>query len=258
MQITVQRVRHRWSERAGFVLNRPRGTQDYVLLHFLSPVELRFSGQAFHADKGSLIVFSPHTPHGFDAQEPLLHDWIRLTGDVAEMMNEYALKTDTLYQLDESAMVSEIIALMESEFFAQRPYCSQLLQLKLNEMFIRLSHAVNHSQPKLRVSSEIAEHLREMRMSILAAPWRPWSVAELAQRVSLSQSRLHALYKAVFGISPRQDLILIRIEKAKTLLQNGASVASAAEQLGYSNVYHFIRQFKQVTGTTPGLFAKHL
>lgn len=256
MQLVVHRVRHRWSEREGFVLNRPRGTQDYVLLHFLSPVDLTFSGQTIRADKGSFIVFSPHTPHSFAAQGALLHDWVRLSGDVTETMRSCALSTDTLYQMDESAMVSEIIAFMESEFFAQKPYCSQLLQIKLQEMFIRVSHAVNHSQPKLRVTGEVAEHLREARMTILAAPWRPWSVAELAQRVSLSQSRLHALYKAVFGISPRQDLILIRIEKAKTLLQSGASVASTAEQLGYSNVYHFIRQFKQVTGTTPGLFSK--
>jgi uncharacterized lipoprotein YddW (UPF0748 family) len=66
----------------------------------------------------------------------------------------------------------------------------------------------------------------------------------------------HAVYKAVFGISPRRYLIFIRIEKAKMLLQSGATVTSVAEQLGYGSVYHFIRQFRQLTGDTPKQFAR--
>lgn len=48
----------------------------------------------------------------------------------------------------------------------------------------------------------------------------------------------------------------MRIEKAKNMLMQGMSVAETAEQLGYTNVYHFIRQFKQITGITPGKAAR--
>ena len=33
MEIT--RIRHRWTEKKGFLLNRPQGTGEYILLHFL-------------------------------------------------------------------------------------------------------------------------------------------------------------------------------------------------------------------------------
>lgn len=257
MDVCVTRVRHRWAEHPGFMLNRPQGMEEYILLHFLTPVELTFGGQAHLVGNGAFIVFSPGTPHGFSAREPLFHDWMHLRGDVTSLMNRFGLSPDTLYEPDASAGISEIVAFLEMEFFAQKPYWNELALARLQEMLIRISHCVNHVQPQLRVRDETAERLREIRMRILSSPWHSWSIPELAQAVRLSESRLHAVYKAVFGVSPRHDLILIRIEKAKILLQSGASVAAVSEQLGYTNVYHFIRQFKQFAGITPKQFSKH-
>jgi len=251
MNVAITRIRHRWAERTGFELHRPKGMPEYILLHFLTPVTLTFAGQTHEADKGSFIVFSPGTPHSFVSHGALLHDWLHISGDMDVLMQRYGLSTNTLYQTDSSAGVSEIAVFLEAEFFAQRPFWPQLAQARLEEMMIRVSHCVSDAQPQLRVRDETAERLREIRARLLTEPWHSWSIAELAQDVNLSESRLHAVYKAIFGISPRRDLILVRIEKAKMLLQSGVSVTSTAEQLGYTNVYHFIRQFKQITGTTP-------
>ena len=257
MDISVTRVRHRWAENAGFALNRPEGVSEYILLHFLTSVELTFEESTYSLEKGAFIVFAPGTPHSFVAQGTLLHDWLHISGEMGKLMDAYGLQPDTLYQTDSSAGISEIVAFLESEYFAQRPYWNELASAKLHEMLIRVSHCIHRTQLQPHVRDETAERLREIRTRILTDPWHSWSIHELAQDVNLSESRLHAVYKAVFGISPRRDLILIRIEKAKTLLQSGLSVATVAEQLGYSSVYHFIRQFKQLTGTTPKQFTRN-
>ena len=256
MNVIVTRARHRWTERAGFVLNRPEGVSEYIFLHFLSPVDLTFEGRTIRTEKNDFIVFSPRTPHCIAAPTPLLHDWLHLSGDMSALMQSYGLQVNTLYHTDSNTGISEMVAFLENEFFAQRPYWEQLAYAKLNEMLIRLSYSVNGNQFHEHVRNETVEHLREIRSRILSMPWHSWSICELAQEVNLSQSRLHAVYKAVFGISPRQDLILVRIEKAKMLLQSGATVFSVADQLGYGSVYHFIRQFKQIVGCTPKQFAK--
>ena len=78
----------------------------------------------------------------------------------------------------------------------------------------------------------------------------------MAECVNLSQSRFYALYKEIFGISPNADLQAIRIEHAKTLLlQNKYLIREIAEMTGYTNQYHFIRRFREYTGTTPGKFS---
>lgn len=251
MSVTITRIRHRWAEKPGFTLDRPQGAKEYILLHFLTPVELSYASETIHASPGSFIVFSPGYAHGFVSKGALLHDWMHITGDVKGLMQRYGLAPDTLYEPDLSAAISEIIAFLEMEFFAQRTYWPPLCEARMNELFIRVAHSLSHNQPQLHIRDETVEHLRELRTRILADPWRSWTIAELAAEANISQSRLHAVYKTVFGISPKHDLILMRIEKAKQMLRRGESVSSTAEQLGYSNVYHFIRQFRQFTGTTP-------
>ena len=106
MDISVELVRQRWREKAGFRLNRPDGANCYILLHFLTPVELTYGGETVAAPCGSLIVFSPGYPHGFTSEDVLIHDWMHLSGDVDLLMDEYGLKPNTLYQPEIESAIS--------------------------------------------------------------------------------------------------------------------------------------------------------
>ena len=251
MDISVELVRQRWREKAGFRLNRPDGANCYILLHFLTPVELTYGGKTVAAPCGSLIVFSPGYPHGFTNKDVLIHDWMHLSGDVDLLMNEYGLQPNTLYQPGIESAISEITGLLETEFFARRLFWRQLAQVKVSELFIRTAQALNERPLRTRVGKETADALRRVHAKMLAEPEKDWSVENIAAEVSLSPSRLHTVYKATFGVAPRQDLILMRVEKAKALLWGNTSVSETAALLGYSNVYHFIRQFHKATGVTP-------
>jgi len=73
----------------------------------------------------------------------------------------------------------------------------------------------------------------------------------------LSESHFFALYKKNYGLSPMRDLINARITAAKNLLMfTDKKISEIAEKTGYSNPYHFSRQFKQITGITPIAFRK--
>ncbi|MBQ1935624.1 MAG: helix-turn-helix transcriptional regulator, partial [Clostridia bacterium] len=73
--------------------------------------------------------------------------------------------------------------------------------------------------------------------------------------VQLSRSRFSVLYQKIFHVSPIRDLIRARIERACYYLSSGTqSIPEIAELCGYQNEYHFIRQFKEETGMTPGAF----
>ena len=251
MDVEITRIRHRWAEKKGFHLARPHGAGEYILLHFLSGAELTWQGETRRVQNGSLIVFSPEMGHVIDATEPLRHDWMHLRGDVAQMLACFGLVPDVMYQPGYSGAISDIVAALEMEFFAQRSYWPEMAQAKLTEMLILISRSLTGEDYAPAVQDETVERLRETRARMLSGTWTNWTIERMAANANISTSRLHAVYKAVFGISPKHDLILMRIEKAKQLMQEDMSVTEAAETLGYTNVYHFIRQFKQYTGTTP-------
>ena len=98
-----------------------------------------------------------------------------------------------------------------------------------------------------------------MRLSMLAQPERKWPVEELAKSVSLSVSRFHVVYKLMFGISPVNDLIQARIDRAKLMLleDEGSTLSVIAEKLGYKNPYDFCRQFTKFAGISPGNYRKN-
>ena len=79
----------------------------------------------------------------------------------------------------------------------------------------------------------------------------------LAAQIGLSGSYLQSIYKAQFGVPIGSDIILGRITRAKYMLLNsGSSISAIAEASGYRCDEHFIRQFKRMTGVTPGEFRR--
>lgn len=83
------------------------------------------------------------------------------------------------------------------------------------------------------------------------------SNADLAKEAKLSEVYFRKLFKLSYGISPKQYLQQLRIEKAKNLLQNGnLPIIKVAKQCGYSSVYHFSKNFKEKVGHTPAEYRK--
>ena len=103
---------------------------------------------------------------------------------------------------------------------------------------------------------ETAARLRQLRAEMILHPEKPWTNEDMAKWLNVSVSRLYPLYRRLFSISPGQDLILMRVEKAKNMLMQGIPVSQVAELLGYSSTFHFIRQFRQHTGVTPGQWGR--
>lgn len=81
--------------------------------------------------------------------------------------------------------------------------------------------------------------------------------AKLAAVCNISEVYFRKLFTKHFGISPKQYIIDVRIQKTKQLLAEGAlSAAAISEKCGFSNPYHFCRLFKQHTGITPSEYRK--
>jgi AraC family transcriptional regulator len=81
------------------------------------------------------------------------------------------------------------------------------------------------------------------------------SLRDVSTSVNLSPRRLTQIFKAETGVSPRQYLRTLRMERARSLLQSSfLSVKEVSFRSGVSDLSHFVRDFKKRYGMTPSEF----
>ena len=79
-----------------------------------------------------------------------------------------------------------------------------------------------------------------------------WTIDAMCEQVHYSAPHLHRLCQAQFGKSPMQQLIYLRIKRAKNLLLNTRwPVAHNAAYVGYPNIFNFSKRFKKSVGVSP-------
>ena len=123
---------------------------------------------------------------------------------------------------------------------------------RITEMYFSLAEKNNPRSNE--AYSEIFSNLRkEMKYS----PQSNWSISEAALRTGLSGSHFQRLYKKYFGTSFTEELITFRMDRAKYLLKNTSmSVQRIAEECGYTNAAHFMRQFRMRENMSTGQYRK--
>lgn len=116
-----------------------------------------------------------------------------------------------------------------------------------------LSDIVGNANRKDDYSSQLIDIRRRIRR----APEKQWSVTMLSDMLHISRTHLQRMYSKVFDINCGEDIINIRIQKAKRLLKNTSlHISEVAYECGYENVSHFIRQFHDKVGVTATAYRK--
>ncbi|MBQ3443004.1 MAG: helix-turn-helix transcriptional regulator [Selenomonadaceae bacterium] len=83
------------------------------------------------------------------------------------------------------------------------------------------------------------------------------SVEELSKIANMSVSGFSHHFKKIFGISPGQYLIRLKIGLGqKLLITTDKSITEISMSLGYDNISHFNNQFKKFVGASPQNYRK--
>ncbi|MGB1029624.1 MAG: helix-turn-helix transcriptional regulator [Pseudoalteromonas marina] len=119
-----------------------------------------------------------------------------------------------------------------------------------------LSHYLNttlQSEPKIGGHNRLTSLFLEIEERLQF----DWTIDAMCEQVHYSAPHLHRLCQAQFGKSPMQQLIYLRIKRAKNLLLNTRwPVAHIAAYVGYPNIFNFSKRFKKSVGVSPTEFRK--
>ncbi len=96
------------------------------------------------------------------------------------------------------------------------------------------------------------KRLRDALQSIEANIGARTAVADAAQAVGLSVSRLRAIAQGELGLPLAQWIIWRKVERAGRAIARGESLARAAAAGGFADQAHLTRAMRQMFGVTPG------
>ncbi len=130
-----------------------------------------------------------------------------------------------------------------------------LIQARVEQMVATLAASRDQKERERRRSAArdengLALEAQAIIESMLDEGRAP-TLDELAARLFVSRSHLCSAFSRETGQSVGRYAKTRRIERAKTMLANGDSVAQVAARLGWPRCSAFSQAFKQATGTSP-------
>lgn len=107
----------------------------------------------------------------------------------------------------------------------------------------------NHTIPKADIPSN--EYVKQAVIYLRQHIAEPLSLDRLAAELGISKFHLAHLFKLYTGKTIVQTMNLIRCAEAQRMIENGATVSTAAFSCGFENLSYFTRTYKKYMGTLP-------
>jgi AraC-like DNA-binding protein len=149
---------------------------------------------------------------------------------------------------------------------ASRPFGSDLVLARMADvLFVHvmrayvetLADAPSHSCRSLELVSALRDPGVATALGLMSRrPEHPWTVASLAEQVGLSRSAFAARFTSLVGEPPLGFLTRMRMQRATTLLREGATLGLTSQLTGYASEASFGHAFRQWSGMAPGAYRR--
>ncbi len=248
-------VRHAWPEKKGWILDRKKGLNEYIFIHFWQAVPFTLKGEKITIRPNAVILLDKNTPYSIGRLPfDLTHDWIHIAGnEVENVFSSYKLSLNTIYYPKNYSQISEVVTKIEAEKAGNQENNAEIIENYLNILFALISRGNNIESEENYISHSLKRSIKELRNEMFLNLDKEINISDMSKKIGISESRFYSVYKQIFKITPNQDLINARINRAKILLESREekSISNIAISCGYKNEFHFIRIFKREVGITP-------
>jgi AraC family transcriptional regulator of arabinose operon len=252
-------------EQHGYAVYREHGSGNWLITYTLQGRGLyRQTGIQIWAEPGDIVLLQPGVLHDYSI--PVDTSWEFLWSHFQPRLSWLAWWH--LPEVGQGCYKVHIRALSERErvrqAFLKLAVDASLPQIDAAPEPLRMLQrelALNGLEEVLliavRETAQGTEHVLDARVEhilhlISQDLTMHYDLEILAQKVSLSPSRLSHLFKQEVGDSITNVILTMRLQKAARLLEfSSHSIKMIAEEVGFTSAFYFSRQFHQCFGRSP-------
>lgn len=229
------------------MIDRPDGTGDVMLMYFHDPVTIRVDDRPLDLDAGALTIWDRTDGHVYGSDEHLwMHSWIHADGAfIDECIREARLPYRRPLYVGASRFEA-FIAAIRNEMIHPAGHHPIVLKNLFQTTMIEFSRSIRRPE---RSPDQIIQAIKTYLESHFT---ERITLRSLADRFFMSQPHLSAEFRRVFGTSPIDYVLRLRMNHACLLMKNqNLRLANIAEQVGYDDPAYFSRLFKKRLGISP-------
>ncbi|MBB3125435.1 AraC-like DNA-binding protein [Paenibacillus rhizosphaerae] len=233
---------------------------------------LRIHSQRYYVKKGDLLFIPPACEHSFESgpsqalttynvycelwSDPPLNTEAHLVWKSSQfnpsLLTKIHPETDlnripAVFPLHRYTELTEMIASIVKQFQKRNHRSVAAAHLLLKAFILCLGQAINdnHADPRILKIIDLIER----------GEYTESSYEEWLRQSGLKKTHFHQLFKAGTGLSPKafwKRTIMKRA--ASALLESNQTVTTLANDLGFSSIHHFTKQFTAFHGVSPTAF----
>jgi AraC-like DNA-binding protein len=234
-------------------------TRNYYLLHLVhrgtGSVWTKNSEHFLGSGSGFLIYPDVITRYSSDRKEPWEYSWIALKGrGVEKILEETSLSIDKNVFRHHNFDFFKYFSIQHRNAIS---YSVQEVMLLKSSLYSFLSQliALNPAEPEKEKKSRENLYVKAVVDIINTNFHNKMTVEQIAEHIGLNMSYLGKLFKDEKGITIKNYLTSVRIQRACELLRNTEyTVADIARSVGYQDQLQFSKIFKKYRSVSPARF----
>jgi AraC-like DNA-binding protein len=211
-------------------------------------------GKNFIARLNSLTLMPKNALHQYgrrSSESPWKYRWIEFAGEMADRLVQMLglLQRPSVPECTAAEpLIEEIVTLFHARGnSALHEATAILMQILVIMESVRKNLSAETSSAR-RIE-------RSVRQFFLEHLHEEIDMNDVADALAITSNHLNRVFKRVNGIPPYRYLRDLRMNRAKTLLHEETfNISEIGQAVGYPNLPHFSRVFKQAIGLSPSVF----